>query len=121
MLSGMRSTRNPYAERYEKLDYGKVEGKRKSGRGAAQGRADLLGNIGTLAPIAGGLLGAGIGTAIAPGVGTAAGGVIGGGIGQLAGAGLNMAADEQTKEYDEEEAKRRERYAAVQAILGGMR
>lgn len=121
MLTGMRSTRNPYAERYEQPDWKKLEGKRKPGREGAQKRADLLGMAGTFAPIAGGLLGAGIGTAIAPGIGTAAGGAIGGGIGQLVGAGANMAADDQTKEYDEEEAKRRERYAAVQSILGGMR
>ena len=121
---------NPYADRYKNLsvDFKKVEGKRKKGREAAQGRADWMGLAGSVAPV----LGTGIGTAIGAGVGSMAGGVgaipgaaiggaLGGAAGGIVGGGANFAADQQTQPYDEEEARRRARYEAVNSILGNMR
>ena len=114
---------NPYADRYKGLsvDFKKVEGKRKKGGAAAQGRADMLGLAGSVAPMIGTGLGMGIGALAGGPVGAGVGGALGGAAGGALGAGLNFGADQQTQPYEEEEAKRRARYEAVSQILGNMR
>lgn len=97
-------------------------------RKEAEGRADLLRLLGSAAPIAGtaiggiagGLLGAGAG-GVGAIPGAAAGAGIGGGIGQglagLAGAG----ADQQTREFEEDDAEKNARRQLQMQILASAR
>ena len=122
---------NPYAQRWDKYrpDWKKVEGKRSDPRQEAEARkrADWLGMAGAAAPVVGGIGGTLIGGLVgsaAGGVGAVPGAAAGAGIGTAlggaAGTALGAGADSQTREYDEEEAKRRARYETIAALLGPM-
>ncbi len=83
----------------------------------AQGTSDFLRLLGTLAPIAGGVAGAGIGALAGGPVGAGIGMGIGSGVGQLAGGGLNYGAQQQTQPYDEEEMRRAAKLRAYQSYF----
>ncbi len=115
---------NPYAKRWDayRPDWKKVEGKRSDPRKEAEARkrADWLGMGASAAPVVGTLGGALIGGLAGGPGGAMAGAGLGGALGGAVGTGLGGAADQQTRKYDEEEAKRRARYEAVAAMLGQM-
>lgn len=113
---------NPYAQRWDKYrpDWKKVEGKKLKGEGQARERADWLGLGSQVAPVAGTLGGALIGGLAGGPGGAMAGAGLGGALGGAVGTGMAGAADQQTRKYDEAEAKKRARYEAVAALLGQM-
>jgi uncharacterized protein YcfJ len=116
---------NPYAQRYEQsgVDWKKVEGKKRDPRKdrEARERSKWLGYGAAAAPVVGGLAGAGIGALVGGPAGAGLGMGIGGAAGGLLGQGLGAASDEQTREQDEEEARKRARYEAVARLLGEMK
>lgn len=113
---------SPYANPYGDLTKVNVKGPSPEERRKAQGAgasADLLRLLGAAAPVAGGLIGAGVGS-IVPGAGTALGGAIGSGIGGLAGAAANYGADQAVRPYEEADLSRRRRLDAINRVLGSL-
>lgn len=89
-----------------------------AGRQQASGSSDLLRLLGGLAPIAGTVIGGGIGAAIGGGIpGMAAGSALGGAAGSGVGALANYGSDQIMKPYDQAQANRQARQQGIQNAL----
>jgi len=106
---------SPYANPYGDLTKVNVKGPSPEERRKAQGAgasADLLRLLGSAAPVAGGLIGLGVGGPV--------GAAVGSGIGGLVGAGANYGADQAVRPYEEADLSRRRRLDAINRVLGSL-